>query len=252
MIAQIEIDRDEMNNILNGLERTVSIDDETFEDLNLVSLSESNSLKIYMRHFDLYQVVHTLSDSNQISIDVDEDIEMVFSPDVLTSLVRESNSDKIKIRLSEDQFSVEARESWFSTPTTFTLNLFHESQFQPITTVPGFEYITSINRKEMVENLKMMSTVSKVVQLKLVDAEFWISVSDAVHGSGKVMENIDSSQTEIDSFESKYRTDVIQTFLNSVDTELVDILLKDDGNLRIRAEKEGHEAELTLAPRIAD
>lgn len=252
MIARLEIDRSEVRDTLNGLQQTASVENDSFEDFNLVSLNNPNKLKLYVRHFDLFQVVHTLSDSDPISIEVDRDEEMVFSPDVLTSLIKKSKSDRINIRFSEDKFSVEARDSWFSTPTTFTLNLFNESQFLPITNVSGFEPISSINREELVENLEMMSIVSNIVHLKLTGNEFWISVSDAVHGNGKVMEKIDPSGIDIESFDRKYRIDIIQAFLNSVGTDFVEILINQDGTLRIRAEKEGHDAELTLAPRLAD
>lgn len=252
MIASLEIQRDELKNTLNGLRKTTSIDDDSIEDFNLIALSHPNQLKIFVRHFNLLQVVHTLSASETISLNVEEDKEMVFNSDVMTSLIHKSKSDKLNLRFREDKFSIETRDSWFSTPTTFTLNMFHESQFQSILVPDEFSQIASVNREELIENLDMMSAVSKVVKLKLIEDEFWISVSDAVHGQGEVMKNVDSSDIMIGNFEQTYRIDAIQTFLKSAETDMVDIEVNEGGVLRMKTEKPGHTAELTLANRIKD
>jgi hypothetical protein len=250
MIATLEIDRSEFRNALNGLHQTTNIEDESYEDFNLIALSEANMLKFYVRHFHLFQVVHTLSDSGGISLDVTQDTEMAFNSEVLTSLIKKSPSERLKIRFFDDKFSVEARESWFSTPTTFTLNLFQEGEFQPIETVSDFETIASINREELVENLKMMSIVSNVVQFKLSNGELWISVTDAVHGEGKVMESVDQEKIRLSEFEERYRIDIIQSFLDSFNSDLVEVAMNEDNVLRMSADQQGHSAELTLAPRI--
>lgn len=250
MIAKVEIDRDELRNTLNGLGDTTRFQDDSIEDFNLIALSHPNKLKIFVRHFNLFQVVHTLSDSETISLDVKQDKEMVFNSEMITSLIQKSKSDKLNLRFYEDKFSVETRDSWFSTPTTFTLNMFHESQFRSIAVPTGFSPISSIDREELIENLDMMSTVSKVVKLKLAGDEFWISVSDAVHGQGNVMKSVDRSDINIEDFEHKYRIDIMQTFLKSVDTDMVDIEINEDGVMKVKAEAEGHIAELTLARRL--
>jgi hypothetical protein len=194
--------------------------------------------------------VHTLSDSDAVSLDVKQDKEMVFNSDVLTSLIKNSKSDRLKIRFYEDKFSVEARDSWFSTPTTFTLNLFQEDEFQSILSLSDFETLASIDRRELVENLEMMSIVSNVVQLKLADGEFWISVSDAVHGEGRVMEAVNRDKISLKDFEQKYRIDIIESFLGSFNTDFVEVQMNGNHVLRLTGEHGGHTAELTLAPRV--
>lgn len=250
MIAKLEIERNELKNTLNGLSNTTRFQEDSVEDFNLISLSHPNQLKIFVRHFNLFQVVHTLSDSGRISVDVQKDKEMVFNSDMITSLIQKSKSDELNLRFYEDKFAVETRDSWFSTPTTFTLNMFHESQFQSIAVPEGFNQISSIDREELIENLGMMSTVSKVVKLKLTSDEFWVSVSDAVHGQGEVMKSVDPSKINLDEFEHRYRIDIIQTFLKSVNTDMVDIEINKEGVLKVKAEEPGHTAELTLARRL--
>jgi hypothetical protein len=250
MIASLEIDREELRSILDGLGKTISIQDDAFEDFNLVALKDANQLKIFVRHFDFLQVVHTLHDSENISIDVKKDTEMVFNSDVITSLIQQSKSEKLNFRFYDDKFAIETRDSWFSTPTTFTLNLFQESQFQPITNPSGFDLINSFDRSELIENLDMMGTVSKVVKLKLTGSEFWISVSDAVHGQGKVMKSVDRNGIKLQDFEHKYRIDTIQTYLKSIDTDMVDISVNQEGVLKIEAEKSGHTSEFLIACRM--
>jgi len=250
MIASMEIDRQELQNTLNGLQQSTEVEEESFEDFNLISMSNPNMLKLYVRHFELFQVIHTLSDSDAVSLDVKQDKEMVFNSDVLTSLIKNSKSDRLNIRFYEDKFSVEARDSWFSTPTTFTLNLFQEDEFQSILSLSNFETLASIDRLELIENLEMMSIVSNVVQLKLTNDEFWISVSDAVHGEGKVMEGVNREEICLEDFEQKYRIDIIESFLGSFNTGFVDVQMNEDHVLRLTAEDGGHSAELTLAPRV--
>ncbi|WP_415382957.1 hypothetical protein [Halosimplex sp. TS25] len=246
----MEIDRQELRNTLNGLQQSTEVEEESFEDFNLISMSNPNRLKLYVRHFELFQVVHTLSDSDAVSLDVKQDKEMVFNSDVLTSLIKNSKSERLNIRFYEDKFSVEARDSWFSTPTTFTLNLFQEDEFQSILSLSDFETLASIDRRELVENLEMMSIVSNVVQLKLTSDEFWISVSDAVHGEGKVMEAVNRDEISLNDFEQKYRIDIIESFLGSFNTDFVNVQMNENQVLRLTAEDGGHTAELTLAPRV--
>lgn len=250
MIAQLEIERSEMRSMLNGLHKTTKADDESFEDFNLIALENTNQLKIFVRHFNLFQIVHTITDSDPISVDVQKDTEMVFNSNIITKLIKKSQADRLNLRFSADEFSVETRDSWFSTPTTFTLNLFKESEFQPIANPSGFEVITSIDRSELVANLEMMSIVSNIVQFKITNNEFWISVSDAVHGDGRVMEQIDPDTINFDSFSQKYRIDILEEYLKSLDTDFVDVCANSEGVLRIKAEKPGHISELTLSPRI--
>jgi len=250
MIATLEIARTDLKDILTGLKDISTVEDSSFEDFNIISLSHANLVKIYVRHHDLYQVVHTISNEGGITLDVEEDNEMVFNPDVITSLIKESKADRLNLRFSTDQFSIETQDGWFSTPTTFTLNLFQESEFQSPISVSNFNKICSVKREELINSLSMMSIVSTVVKFSLTGDEFWISVEDAVHGSGQVMESVDPADIELDDFEYKYKIEILQSFLESVSADLVEISVNAQGSLRMKTEESGHQAELMLAERL--
>jgi len=249
MIAKLEISQSKIRDILDGLHNIVNLDEDYQEDFNLVSLRQTGQLKIYIRYFNLLQVVHTLEevDDPTIDLDVNSDSEMVFSSDTLTKLIKESDSDRLNLRFSEERFSVETRDSWFSTPTTFTLNMFNESEFQALQSVSGFEKIASIKRGELLKNLDMMSIVSNIVQFRLNNGEFWIAVNDAVNGEGSVMKEVPDPQ--LDNFIYHYRIDTLSNFLKSVDTDEIDVYLTDTGTLKLEADNQGHIAELMIAPR---
>lgn len=251
MIAELQISQSKIENILNGLRKTAGIEEGYSEDFNLVSLSHANQLKIYVRYFNTVQVLHTIEndDSAGINLDVQSDSEMVFSSDTITKLIKKAGSERLSLKFDDRKFSVETQDSWFTTPTKFTLNMFHESEFQSPTAVSDLVRVTSVDREELIENLKMMAIVSNVVELRLTDSEFWISVSDAVNGEGEVMKKIDD--VELEEFEHQYRIETILNFLESVETKEVEVYENPDGILKIGAENPGHTADLMMGARIS-
>jgi hypothetical protein len=95
-----------------------------------------------------------------------------------------------------------------------------------------------------------MDIVSNILQFKINQGEFWISVSDKVEGEGKVM-TYTGPECDLVNWIQKYQAEPIIRFLDNLTTESVRILVDNSGTLAIEAEREGLVSSLYQSPRVA-
>ncbi|ELY95154.1 hypothetical protein C483_02281 [Natrialba hulunbeirensis JCM 10989] len=250
MIAKIQIKRDNLIKILDSLHEVSQAADDQPIDIHLLA-NEDNSIKIYARHISSIQVLHELRDDNSdIDIEVAENARFSFGSQTLRSLIKGADVDRVELRFDRDQFEIEIMESWFATPTTFTLFLISESEFQEARSLHSSKEIGSLERPPLRKNLNMMGKISNVVELQHDDGELWISVSDMVDGKGEVMENIYSD--DLQDFEYRYAIDPVHSFLKEMNSHEIDLSIGNEGVLKLESKRSGITSHMIIAPRVKE
>lgn len=249
MIVSFEIDADILRGIIDSLFKPLEGSNERSIDVNM-RVDTSQEVVLHTYEADRIQITNTLSESDEISVNVEEDHNFVFTSDVLRDILSKASGQQVKIKFFEHEYSVrlESQEG-FSTPTSLDLNLVSQSEYQEIKTYSGFQKVANVGKMSLLDNLEAMNVVSRVVQLKIPNNELWIAVSDMVEGEGEVMTDIEP-ECEITNFSAKYQLEPIISFLDNVHPAHVDLYLKSDGALRLQAESPGLSSAFYIAPRI--
>ena len=250
MKAQVNAPIEVFNNILKSLSDTIRGDSDTPMDINLVA-KDDNSLQVYVRHFNVIQVMHELDDQGSLDIDVEESGNMIFSSQTLYSLIRKVDSEHVTLKFDRDTFRIRVGDDWFSTPTEFKLRVFQESEWSPPIEPENFKEVRKMKVDPLRQKLNMMSSIAPEVNFKIQSGEFWISVEDAVQGQGRVMKDL-SDECEIDGLDYSYEIDPIETFLKNVRTDRVDVKMTNSGGVMLNSDSSTHTSYLLLAHRIED
>ncbi|MUV87831.1 hypothetical protein GJ631_15040 [Natronomonas sp. CBA1123] len=247
MTTKIEAPCDIIENIIKSLYDTVRGDDDIPMDINLVCHPE-DYVEIYVRSMNSLQVLHTIYDGDHTTVDVDNRRELVFTSETFYKLINNADNDFVEIEFEFDDFIVSLSDSWFSTPSEFTLPLFHESEFQQQVSVNDSFRIGTIEVNAFQRQLKMMESIAPVVAMRVEDGEFWLSVSDRVVGAGEVMKDLDGLD-DTKEFEYKFNINPITTFLSGISSTNVELSIHESGGLTIESTSHDVTSELMLANR---
>jgi hypothetical protein len=250
MIAKIEIERDQLRRILRSLHQSGLVSDDDGLDVNL-TVSPNDSVKIYIRSMGFVQVMHELTDSDGILVEVEQGSRFVFFSKVLRSVVQKARPGPLTIKFYHNKYTVQlSNDKIFSTPTSLDLRLVTHSEFTESRELDNLVRVVDIEREPLKESLETMDIVSNILQFKINQGEFWISVSDKVEGEGKVM-TYTGPECDLVNWIQKYQAEPIIRFLDNLTTESVRILVDNSGTLAIEAEREGLVSSLYQSPRVA-
>lgn len=247
MIAKISLPQPELKEVLDSLHQVSRGEDDISMDLNLIADPEEG-VKIYVRNFNTLQVSHEISDFSHL--DVTEYAEFVFNSETLHSLVKDADSNEITLEFSRDEFFVAIGNGYFATPTRFDLNLVQASEFQHPLSVDDFFEVAEIDRKDMLNTLKMMGNISPVVEVEIMDNELWVKVSDVVQGEGVVMQLIEDKDVPNLSF--KYPNRPLRDFLKQTSGEKVKLFMTETGTIKLESRSGITTSRLMRAERIDD
>lgn len=247
-MVQISMDGREWGYMLNSLQKVARGSEEIQMDLNMLA-SPDDTVKLYVRNFDTLQVIHELENTGDVSIEVPKRDTFVFDSEVLHSVVQQAKDRRITLKFNEHTFEVKIDSETFSGPTEFDLRLVQKSEFQEPIDVPQFKNVCELDRQELLDNLKMLSSVSKVLNFEVSNDTFKISASDKVQGSGKVSVNVDG-MTEIHSVSANYPVRPIRDFLQKMDTETISIFMTKSEKLRLTSENPGRKSSILRAERL--
>lgn len=247
MTLEIQMDGSAWDEILSSLHKVASGEEDIPMDVNIVATSD-NKVQIYVRNYQNLQVLHELVDTGIVSVNASESTRLVFDSEILRSVIQQAKSRKISLQFDEHTFDVEVGEQSFSTPTTLELRLVHASQFQDSISIEESKRVGSLKRKALLDNLNIFESIAKVVNFKVENGTFEISVSDKVQGKGNVEADV-SEDCEIEFAEGKYKIRPLKDFLTQMQSEYVDIKMTELATLEIRSSSTGRTSELLLAPR---
>lgn len=247
-MVEISMNGREWGYMLDSLHKVAQGSEEMQMDLNLIA-APNNIVKLYVRQYNILQVIHELENSDDVSIDVPEANRFVFDPKVLHSVVKQAKDRRISLEFDEHTFEVTIDSESFSGPTQFDLRLVQKGEFMEPVALPGLKKLGDVDRIEFLENLKMLSSISKVVEFSVQNGMFEISVSDKVQGDGKVVEDV-SEQTEISSVSAHYSIRPIQDFLEKMDSDQVTVSMTEDETIRITSRSPGRTSSILRAERI--
>lgn len=246
MIARINAQKNVYKEVLNSISQVIRGEDSDRPmDLNLVA-EESGQVKIYVRQYKNLQVLHELKAGPDIDIEVKNNSQFVFSSQTLSSLIQSTDSKEVEIELDVDQFEVKIEDGWFTTPTTFDLPLYRESEFNKPLSPPNLTTIATLDRTSLRSNLRMMKTIAPEFGLEIEGDELWFSVNDKVQGSGEVMKEIDNTDVIHDR---QYAIEPVDKFLKNIKADTVELSVN-NSSLCLSSAESGHDSELLLASRL--
>lgn len=248
MITEISISRKSLKEILDSLNQVFGSDSTKALDLNIKV--EEESIKIYVTIPNTHQAVHELHQNDDTEITIEQQVEIPLNPEILHEVITNAPTDSdIRLKLTSDRYIVQADSSGFASPTSFSLYRFVESEFKPLTEINGLEDIGMLDRSSLLQNLKMLKTVSEVVTLKTHEDRVEIFVSSEVEGEGQVMAELENT-SGITETSFNYPIDIIQRFLENVRTpENVVLYQNRDGILLLEMEDETKFSRLYLSPK---
>jgi len=245
MLARITLPQAEFKEMLDSLHGVAMGDEEMTMDLNLIA-DPDEGVKIYVRNYNSLQVSHEITDFDHLQ--VSEYSEFVFNSQTLYDLVKGADSNEIILQFSEDEFSVAIGNGYFATPTRFDLNLVKETEFQSPIMIDDFIEVATLDQGETLNNLKMMDSLSPVVEIEVADSELWLKVSDIVQGDGMVMQDI--GDKDVPEITYQYSNAPLKDFLKRSGSEKVKLFLTDTGTLKLEAISEYVSSKLLQAPRV--
>jgi DNA polymerase III sliding clamp (beta) subunit (PCNA family) len=248
LIARLMIERDELRRILDSLHEMPHTSGTRTIDLNLVAKPPS-TFELYISEMNMVQVHHEITDTDQVTVDVEQEYKFVFTAKVLRDIVGRANDGPLEIKFFEDKYAVRlSNEETFSTPTSLDLHLVGDSAFSEMKDVPKLTKVAEVSRSALIETLQTMEIVSNVVILKVVNDELWISVSDTVEGEGKVMKNT-HPECDLSGVEYNFNLEPIIAFLDNIVHNEIDIAINEQGGLCLRGQSGGIVSTMHLAAR---
>jgi len=247
MTLKIGMEGDQWNEILSSLHTVASGTEDIAQDLN-VKVTSDGEVQIYIRNFYNLQALHRLENSSDIDIDTSGQSEIVFNSKILRSIIQQAKGRYTTLEFQEHEFTVTVGEQSFATPTTLDLRLVNESEFQKPMSIDGAKEVAKLERQNLLENLQMFETVSKVIKIEIGTDMMEISVSDKVQGSGRVCAYI-GDESELEPTKAKFKIRPLKDFLTQVKSETVSILMTDENVLKMEGSSDGKVSEISIAPR---
>lgn len=245
MIAQIELEKSELKQILDSIHSVAAAADHKSIDINMI-VEETPSVKFYVNQYGYFQVQHDINESDKNTIIVKEPRNFVFGSKTLRSIINKVKSGTLALKFFEHSYAVRVgTEGTFSTPLSLDLNLYQESQFHDPIEPDQMSRVVSVDRLKLSEALDVMNSIWNIVRFKITNDELWIAVSDKVEGEGKVMKEIDPD-CELENVSQKFQIRPILSFLQNVGANEIEIQMTEEGDLLFIGETEGHLAKLLI------
>lgn len=244
----LQIDRQILRSSLRSIKKVVSGDDELELDLNLLATSDE-SIKLYVRRFSDLQILYEFTDGPGVNVAVEDPWKLVFSSEVLVDVINKASSDRIQLSFTRDRLDIQFRQDWFSEPTSVNIPVFRESEFQPPISRDDFKKVGEVGTEPLVDNLKVMETISPEVEFELEDGNFRVKASDIVQGEAKAIKKFDSSPT-VSTFSYLYAIKPIRYFLSSIDADTAIMYVAPDGSLKLSTDEPEKRSEMLLGKRI--
>ncbi|MGB9953529.1 hypothetical protein ACOZ4F_14165 [Haloarcula marismortui] len=217
--------------ILNSLHKVAMGEEDISMDLNIATRGNDTVL-LYVRNYQELQVLHKISDSDSTTVDINEPTQLVFDSQVLRDVVQSAGKQDIDLRFGDHDFDVEIGQESFDSSTEFTLRLVQDTEFQKPLNIDGYERIVDVSRTGLLENLKMFTSVSKVVDFDIKHEELIISVSDKVQGSGKLVVNIEDAPFKLNA---TYPIRPLKDFLQKMKTDQVSIHMTPSRTIKLES-----------------
>mgnify|MGYP003858392887 CR=1 FL=1 len=246
MRLHIGMNADRWGEILNSLHKVARGDENISMDLNVIGKNDDRAL-IYVRNYDTLQVIHSIENSDSAIVEVNEPTKLVFDSQVLHTVVQRAGDRELDLRFGEHEFEVEIGQETFSSATEFNLRLVQDSEFQEPLNIQGYEEIVEVNRTELLQNLKMLLSISKVVNFSTEGDELTISVSDKVQGSGELQIGIDNGLIDV---EASYPIRPIRDFLDKMKSDTVKIFMTPKKTIKIQSASTGRISSIQRAERL--
>lgn len=247
MRLHLGMEAEEWGEILNSLHKVARGEEDISMDLNIAT-KDSGTVLIYVRNNRNLQVLHEIDGSGPAIVDINEPTYLVFDSQVLRSVVQKAGKRDIDLKFGHHEFEVEIGQETFSSSTRFNLRLVQDTEFQEPLDISGYEKIGEVDRVGLLENLRMFTSVSKVVNFSADSDGFTISVSDKVQGSGELKVNEDSAPLEI---EATYPIRPLKDFLQKMKSDQVTIYMNPGKSVKIQSETDSRVSSIHRSHRLS-